>query len=730
MQANAKTLTAGLQNNNLSAILPQTKSKISVPKLNIKVANGNIGIDENKILINDKSFISFAGSILNYQKPKSILLDLNGQMNTNDLIKIVGSENKKFINSSGIIPVKLSFKGNHRKQTMLFKIFADNDNYFTPVDFEKLAGKNTLIKSVIDFKPNRIKIKETGLYTRRITTDEKGNETEHLNELIGIDGTIVQDTIHLLKINVHQPLTGKIYMFPKSNIKLDRSRAFVYGKTNNPRIRGRFMIDNISIPELLLGLKELDIKLSGTKADIALNKLSLNGSEIDIDTLFKIIQTGIFNIEKLTVSSDSIDVDKAMKVTENLAKYFPADKSAASSSSSADIPVKISEGKIDIRHLKTGNIRILNTKSDMQLDNNVLYLNKLTANAFDGSVSGDISTNLVTSLLNIKMSGHNINIDKAMADAAGIKDTLSGKTDFNVDLSLKGSTYEEQMKTMKGTVKFDARNGQYGPFGKIENLIIAENIRESEVFKTALGGIISKITTIDTTHYNDLKGTISFKDGICKIDEITSAGDVLMLHIFGEFDLLKNTIDMKIRAKMTSIISEMLGPIGAVNPIKLINSAAGTNIVTAKAFSIFCETLTEEEINTIPSFSNKYVDMAANNSRFQLVARGDVAKPLTLIKSFKWISTKADFDKAANLIASLPEQTEGSTAQTIEELLEENAALEQEKKTVKYKITHIFSKKDKKSKSSKKKNKDKTESKNIPVPDTEQNNTELNETQG
>ena len=539
---------------------------------------------------------------------------------------------------------------------------------------------------------------------------------------MGIDGTIAGDTINSVHFNISNPLIGKIYMFPNSTFKIDRSRIFVFGKTYNPRIRGRFKINDVSIPELLLGLRETDLKIDGIKSDLSIKNLSLNGSELNINMLFKILQTSTFELEKLSVNSNSIDVDKVMKVVDSAAKYFPADNSSSKNQTAqpADIPLKISDGNIDIKHLKTGNINIFDIKSDLATDKNVLYLNNLVSRVFDGNVRGNISTDLITSLVNIQMNGNNINLDKMMRDAAGMKDTLSGITDFNTNISLKGSTYEEQMKSLRGMISFNAKNGQYGPFAKIENLIIAENIRESEVFKNALGGIIQKLTTIDTTHYNNLSGVIAFKDGICKIEEITSAGEVLMLHIFGEFDLLKNTIDMKIRAKMTSILVELLGPIGAVNPIRLVNSAAGTNIVTAKAFSFFCETLTEDEINTIPSFENKYVDTASNANRFQLVARGDVAKPLTLIKSFKWITTKLDFDKASALIASLPEQQEGSTAQTIEELIAENKALEEEKKTFKYKLKHLFSKK-------KKKDKNKADSKIIEVSDKEK--TDTNEVQ-
>lgn len=61
------------------------------------------------------------------------------------------------------------------------------------------------------------------------------------------------------------------------------------------------------------------------------------------------------------------------------------------------------------------------------------------------------------------------------------------------------------MRSLKGDVNFDVRNGQFGPFGKLENLIIAENIRESQLFQTALGGVISGLTTIDTTHFAELR---------------------------------------------------------------------------------------------------------------------------------------------------------------------------------------------------------------------------------
>ena len=450
----------------------------------------------------------------------------------------------------------------------------------------------------------------------------------------------------------------------------------IFGQTYEPRFGGNIVVENVSVPELFTNLDKLKINLSEQRADFLLENLILNGSDLKIDGAIDLIISQILTLPSVNISSKYIDVDKLMKIVDASTKYVPA-----------------SSGNLNIQKIKTGNIIVEDTNSNIQLGNNVFYLDKLKTRIFGGKVRGDISMNLLTSLLNISLKGDSINMEKMLRDAANMKDTLSGKTAFETDISLKGATFEEQVKSLKGNLSFHIEDGQFGPFGKIENLIIAENIRESEIFQNALGGIIDNLATIDTTHFQNLKGEMNFKDGICDIEEITSEGKVLALHLFGQFDILKNTADMKVRAKMSSVISTLLGPIGMINPVNLVGSAAGMNVVTAKAFSIFCETLTPDEISTLPSFSNKYVDDSA--MKFQLGVSGDVAKPLSLIKSFKWLATQSEIDVAQDFVNSIPEPVEGSTATTIQEIIEENEALEAEKKTLKYKMKHIFSKKEK-----------------------------------
>ncbi len=683
---NSKEQTGKIDNANLNLFIPKNGSKISVPALNVEIADNNINIKENSILLNNKTNLKYSGGVTDYNNLESVNFLVQGNVDTNDLIKLIGKEFKPFIHSQGAIPVKLTVEGDKQKQTLFAQALCDKENFITPVDLANIAGQNISLQSVVDFKPNRIKIKKTGIFKRIVSVDEKGNEVVSLSEVLGVDGTLEGDRINLIKITIPETLKGKIYAFPQSAFEF-KGRAYVFGEMAAPRMRGGFDIANLSIPELILTLRDANLDFKGHSADFVLKDLILNESDIQLNSKISLIPASVINILNLDVKSRYFNLDKVMKVSEKAMAYVPKSTAPASKSAPADIPVVIKDGSIDFARIITGKIDIKNTTSKIAFANNVFYINNLRTNIFNGRVRGNISVNLLSMLLNIAVQGNGVDVEKALLDAAGMKDTLSGKASFDTDISLSGTTFEEQIKSLKGRVNFTVKDGQFGPFGKLENLIIAENIRESQLFQTALGGIISGLTTIDTTHFAELNGTLNFNEGICNIDPITSLGSILSLYISGDFDILRNYADMSVRARMASLVSNLLGPIGAINPANLINSAASLNIVTAKAFSIFCVMVPEEEINAIPSFANKYVDNAA--TKFQLVVRGDAAKPFSLVKSFKWLATESEYENAVEYVNSIPEPVEGSEATTIDEVVQE---VEAEKKTLRYKIKNLFKK--------------------------------------
>ena len=110
----------------------------------------------------------------------------------------------------------------------------------------------------------------------------------------------------------------------------------------------------------------------------------------------------------------------------------------------------------------------------------------------------------------------------------------------------------------------------------------------------------------------------------------------------------------------------------------------------AKTFSVFCEKITQDEMNLIPDFSKDRSDF--NATKFQLVLNGDVNKPLSLLKSFKWLVTEEEYNMAEHFVSSIPD-TLPENVTTYEELKlyqQEQARIEAENKTIKGKIKNFF----------------------------------------
>ena len=673
----SKAIKGFLSDKNLNISLPQTKSNIKNQNLKIDFDSENIILNPSKLLINNNSSIGYEAKILNWQKTKKMLINFiaDGKLTAQDLKQLLGKDVAIFIDAKGVLPLKVSLEGNAKRQNLVAQIFADNANYITPINISSLLGKKSVLQAVIAFKGNRFKVKETGLFEKSVTVDsETGEEKINLKEILGLNGTIVnlnsEPFINLFTVSVPKDLNISINGFKKADF-IFGGKLFLFGKTASPRYKGGFYVNNLNIQDLLVSMDKLDLNFVGKHLNAIVNNLLLNGSDIEINSRMNLEPSPIFTINELNINSNNIDVDKMLIVVERLNKFLPKSNSSQTKTSSADIPLTLERGKIDVQNLKTGAIKVQNILGDISLLKNVFYLNNLTANVFDGRVLGDISMNLISNLLHIQMEGNSLNADKAATDAAALKNTIFGTLAFKTDLKMNAAApnYEEQLKSIDGVVDFDIKDGQIGPFGKLENMILAENIRESAFFQTALGGILNNLTTIDTTHFEIMNGHINLKNAIVEITPITSKGKVLNLYLAGNMNLLKNILDMKVRAKLGSEISNMLGPIAALNPINLVKATPGLNVAMAKTFALFCEEVSADEMVVIPQFETKSAEFYA--TKFQIVLRGDVAKPLSLVKSFKWLVTSSEMAAAESFVASLPEPVvteDGVVLQTAEEI--------------------------------------------------------------
>lgn len=655
---NIKSTTGTLTNKNFKLVIPQTTSVITDELATVNLGVKDITIDPTVVSINNSSTITLSGIIENYFTKPNFNLLADGKLVAEGIKQLGGAMAAPFIDAKGVIPVKATILGDAKKQTLEFLAETDNNNYLTPLHITRLAGKNTVIKSTIDFKQNRLKIKDTGLFIKKETPDEKHPEKiiTTFEEIIGAEGTITGLTsiphINLLKVKLNGDLDGSIQGLANSTFKAN-GHLFSYGNLMAPRFKGNFNIQDLNIPTLYIALKNLGVDFKGDEMETRLNDLNLNGSTLQIDSLISLIPATNIIIKNLDVTSNSVDVDKVMKVAEEGMKLVPQ-TGVPTSAQPADIPVEIRNGNLDIKYAKTGGIEAYNTTAKMLMKNNVFFVNKLKTHAFEGNLNGDVSMNLITTFITAKLSGSGFDAEKALLGLANMKDTITGTASVDLDVSLKGATYEEQMQTLNGVVDFKLTDGQLGPFGRLENLILAENIRESEFFQTAIGGIINNLLSVNTSHYDELVGHIKLEDGVAILEPITSLGEIMCLNIVGNFDILKNTADLRLRGRLASMVSDMLGPLAALNPINMAKTSTGSavmNVATLGLYSLFCETVTQEEMDAVPMFSSDASDY--NSTKFQVIIRGDVAKPLSLVKSFKWMALQVDMNNANQVVQNL-----------------------------------------------------------------------------
>ena len=652
---NPKTIDGKILNTNFKFNLPQMNTTGKIDNLNIALNNELITINPFSFKYNNQSKINIEGEITNYLKNPLIAITADGKIATIDLNQTLGKEIATFVSSKGIIPLKATINGDSKNQEIIAQIFADSNNYFTPINLNSLVGKQTLAHADIKIHGNKIKIKDSGLFkAQNGFSNDLNNNLLNAQQIAELTTILDNGHINLFRIAIPQTQSGSIAMFNKSAFNT-KGKITLNGKPDDLEFGGDLKIWDIKIPEIHLNAKEVDLDFISSGLNLKTNEINANGSKINasLKANLKPINNN-FKISDIDIKSNYINVDKAMLVATDAMKYMPQTPTTPKKQSApADIPL-IADGKFDIKKLTTGAMSIENIKGNLGIKNNNLIISNLDCDAFKGKIKGDVKMNLLDGLLTIKLNGKNLDSDKALTDAANMKNTISGDLAFKTDITLKGATYEEQVKSLKGNVDFELKDGQYGPFAKLENFFLAENIRENPLFKNTIGIILNPITTIDSTHYEKLNGKVSFDNGVVNLGSIKSQGDILCILINGDMNLLTNELDSKVRVRLASAVSDMLGPIAMANPINLVKNTPGLNVGTAKLFSVFSEVVTPDEYKEIPDFAKNHSDEYA--TKFQIVLDGNVAKPLSLVKSFKWLTLQEDMDKAAEFSANFEKE--------------------------------------------------------------------------
>lgn len=398
-------------------------------------------------------------------------------------------------------------------------------------------------------------------------------------------------------------ITGKILDYMAQNIKLD-----ILAKGNG-QIHLKGAVNDVYTSQ------KLDLNLSTPQTF----SIAIPGfKKSSVKTNFNIMVTGnaINPILKGSVSIPTLKIPEMLLSMENL---------------NISLNGPIVKGKGTLKKFVSGGIVAENLSSDFSMKNNVFYLSNLIGEAFAGKINGNISYNLANGHIGVDFKGSNMDAEKAIEGAAGLKNALSGKLGFNANVTLSGATDIEMMKNLKGKASFEITDGTLGNIGRFDNFLFAQNLQSNSIIRAAVNSVSALPAIKNTSQFKSISGTLNFNNGWAQLNPVKMTGNTMAYYITGRYNLLNATANVTVLGRLSAEVVALLGPLGDLSVSKLTSYIPKFGTATGNIINALTTDPKKENTTLIPAISSK------NYKDFKVQFNGGV-ESRSSVKSFKWLS--------------------------------------------------------------------------------------------
>lgn len=240
-------------NVNIFDLLAQTGgSTIKLPDTNILLDTKDINIKKAYVLLNN-SRIDITGGIKDYVSDKmAINLCAKGHLQSSDIVSLLPKEFVSLITYKGRLPLNINITGNSKIQNISLNLDADKNNYISLIDIDKLRNKTAKIKSNIEIIGDSLRLSNTGLY--------EGNNL--IAEVTGGINKLYTNPKLNMEVVIPNQISFPIWGVPSSNISVLGS-VHAGGKLDNPTLKGKVMMSDISMKDMDFAISDLTADLSG-----------------------------------------------------------------------------------------------------------------------------------------------------------------------------------------------------------------------------------------------------------------------------------------------------------------------------------------------------------------------------------------------------------------------------------------------------------------------------------
>ncbi len=582
------------------------------------------------------------GSISNIFKNPYINMYLTGKFNQEFF--------DRFVNAKSVYPVKLKGDSNftskvtgrlnNLRTVSSLKVKENSSIYYMGATLAGAPSGMTTADGAIatnpveinldaNISPDRIKINELN-YNQTISSQNKKASVQKQLAMSGAVTLLKNNILKFdnLRIKTFEPTDAKIFniLLKKPTIKqgIFTTDLLINGTSLKPHPQGNLNITSVDVPLFDATIRDIDINFSPEYIDLISKGVILTN---DINLTAKILNNPVvpYVIEDFKLQTDVLDLN----VIAGRFNDYDTDKLRGKKS---DSDLIITPDQIIIKNGEIIADKILIKKAQATdfnahvfiSDDHILHIDKYTFNLANGTIDGNIESNLST-----MESKANMNINDADAEIISenffdMPGQMYGRVTGNLSTSFKGSNSIECLKTLSGEGQFNVTDGRMPKLGSLEYLLKAANLVTGGLTGVSINGIIDLITPLKTGNFDKISGNVIVKNGVANDIKVYSSGKELNMYLTGKYDLTNLNADMEIYGSLSKNFSTLLGRIGNMSLNRLLNSIPGISINDINPEST-------SNINKIPNFNKD------NTLRvFKAEIFGDI-NGSNYVKSFRWI---------------------------------------------------------------------------------------------
>jgi AsmA protein len=222
------------------------------------------------------------------------------------------------------------------------------------------------------------------------------------------------------------------------------------------------------------------------------------------------------------------------------------------------------EGGLRIGKLKVANVQSAKLRVDVKAHNGQLNVSPISAELYQGSVSGSIAINAAQKVpgFAIKQSLEGIDIGPLLKDAVNL-DMLEGKGDVDLNITTQGNTVSALKKGLNGAAAINLADGA------VKGVNIARKLREF-----GKGGADTETANKnEKTDFSEMKATFRVKNGVAHNEDLSLKSPLLRLSGKGDIDIGNDSINYLAKATLAGTLEGQGGKdvVGGITvPVRLL----------------------------------------------------------------------------------------------------------------------------------------------------------------